>query len=371
MQAKCGLIIKFIEDAYPLDLSEEWDNSGLQVGDPGKIVSRVLISLDMDEVLLKEALEQKADMVITHHPLLLKAIKQIREDYFPGKLLIPIIKSGITVYSAHTNLDSAGRGVSSALAKKLSLTNTIVLKSASEEFLKLVVFVPVNHVERVREALARAGAGWIGNYNECSFMLKGTGTFRPLGGANPYIGRQGDLEKVEEIRLETILPSRIKDAVIRAMITAHPYEEVAFDLYPLENSPVNSGIGRIGCLENEIPFMDFIQIVKNALPVSVVRYGGPPERKIRKVAVCGGKGSSLWSLALSGGADVLVTGDIGYHDAKDMLAAGISFIDPGHYATESVVLLPLAEYLRSCCRENDLHVDIIVSSRMGDPFVWR
>lgn len=371
MQAKCRLIIKFIEDIYPICLSEEWDNSGLQVGNPEKIVSRILMSLDMDEVVLSEALEQKAEMVITHHPLLFNGIKQIREDRFPGKLLIPLIKSGITVYSAHTNLDSAGRGVSSALAKKMNITNTVVLRTVSEKFLKLVVFVPVSHVKQVREALARAGAGWIGNYNECSFMLQGTGTFRPLNGANPYIGRPGELEKVDEIRLETILPLRIKDDVVKSIIAAHPYEEVAYDLYALENGPVNSGIGRIGYLENEVSFLDFIQTAKNTLQVSSVRYGGPLDRKIRKVAVCGGKGSSLWPLALSGGADVLVTGDISYHDAKDMLAEGICFIDPGHYATERVVLLPLAEYLRSCCRENDLAVDIKLSSPMGDPFLWK
>ena len=199
-------------------------------------------------------------------------------------------------------------------------------------------------------------------------MSVGTGTFRPLEGASPYIGRAGDLEKVEEIRVETILPVRITGGVIEAMLAAHPYEEVAYDLYPLENRSVSSGLGRVGSLKEAVSLDEFASKVKETLGVTAVRCGGLARGKIQKVAVCGGSGGDLWPLALKAGADVLVTGDIGYHAARDMLAAGISFVDAGHYGTERLVLGPLARHLTEGCRERNLEVEFIVSSVDGNPF---
>ncbi|MCL6611551.1 MAG: Nif3-like dinuclear metal center hexameric protein [Peptococcaceae bacterium] len=364
------MIFDLIEDFCPPGLAEEWDNCGLQAGDPEKPASRVLLALDMDEEVLSEAVEKEAGLVVTHHPLLLKGIRQIREDRHPGRLLARIIRSGITVYAAHTNLDSAARGVSAVLAEKLDLTGVRVLRPGGEKFLKLAVFVPPDHVDAVREALAQAGAGWIGNYSHCTFTAGGTGTFRPLAGANPYIGRVGNLEKVEEARLETILPARLAGRVLETMFSAHPYEEVAYDLYPLENRPENTGIGRLGRLQAPLPLGEFAQKVREALGVPAVRSGGPAERLVNQVAVCGGSGGDLWPLALAGGADVLVTGDIGYHGARDMLAAGMCFVDAGHYGTERVILDPLAGHLRDRCREKGLDVEIIVSSVHGDPYTY-
>ena len=368
MQARCREIFRMIEELSPPDLAEEWDNCGLQVGDPQRMADRVLLALDMDEAVLDEALELEAGLVITHHPLLLKGIKQIREDLLPGRLVSKIIRAGITVYSAHTNLDSAGGGVNTVLAEALDLTGTEILRPGKEKHLKLAVFVPVDHCDQVREALAGAGAGWIGNYSHCTFMSGGTGTFRPLEGASPYIGRAGDLEKVEEIRLETILPARITGGVIEAMLAAHPYEEVAYDLYPLENRSVSSGLGRVGSLKEAVSLDEFASKVKETLGVTAIRCGGLAGGKIQKVAVCGGSGGDLWPLALKAGADVLVTGDIGYHAARDMLAAGISFVDAGHYGTERLVLGPLARHLTEGCRDRNLEVEFIVSSVDGDPF---
>ncbi|MFZ5645405.1 MAG: Nif3-like dinuclear metal center hexameric protein [Bacillota bacterium] len=368
MQARCRLIFELIEHLSPPDLAEEWDNCGIQAGDPDKTVERVLVALDMDEAVLSEARKKGANLVITHHPLILKGIRQIREDRQPGRLLSEIIRAGITVYSAHTNLDSAEQGVNEVLAGKLGLLDTRVLKSAGEKYLKLVVFVPVDSVEKVREALSGAGAGWIGNYSHCTFMLKGTGTFRPLEGTNPYIGKTGELEKVDEIRLETILPSRLSGKVISAMQAAHPYEEVAYDLYPLENRPLNKGLGRIGVLKDTMTLNEFTKRVKEVLNLEALRYGGPDDRPVKKVAVCSGSGGNFWPLALSGGADVFLTGDIGYHSARDMLASGICFIDAGHYGTERVVLEYLGDYLRERCQEKGFNIDIIVSSVNGEPF---
>ncbi len=369
MQAKNRVIFGFIEEFCPGELAEEWDNCGLQVGDPERPVSRVLLALDMDREVLSEALEKGAGLVVTHHPLLLKGARQFREDRPPGRLLAGIIRAGITVYAAHTNLDSAARGVSQALAEKLDLAEIRVLRPGGERFLKLAVFVPPDHTDAVREALARAGAGWIGNYSECTFMTGGTGTFRPLEGASPFIGRVGGLEKVEETRLETILPARLAGRAVKAMLTAHPYEEVAYDLYPLENRPGRTGAGRVGRLETPLTLKEFALRVKEALGLPAVRYGGREDGEVRKVAVCGGSGGDFWPLALDGGADVLVTGDIGYHAARDMLASGLCFVDAGHYGTERVVLEPLAAYLRERCRGAGLEVEVLVSSAAGDPFV--
>lgn len=371
MQATNRVIFDLIEGFCPRDLAEEWDNCGIQTGDPDRPVKNVLLALDMDEKVLSEACKKGADLVITHHPLLIKGVRQIREDSPPGKILAGAIRAGVTVYSAHTNLDNAARGVSQALAERLGLIESRPLRPGGEKFLKLAVFVPHGHVDAVREALAGAGAGWIGNYSECSFMTPGTGTFRPLEGTNPYIGRIGDLEKVEEIRLETILPARLAGAAVEAMVRAHPYEEVAYDLYPLENRPENTGAGKIGRLEPPLPLGEFALRVKDSLGVQAVRCGGPQSREVRKVAVCGGSGGDFWPLALSRGADVLVTGDIGYHRARDMLAAGICFVDAGHYGTERVILEPLAAYLAGRCREMGLDLGIMVSSVNGDPFVYK
>jgi len=370
VQAKNRMIFKLVEEYCPQGLAEEWDNCGLQVGDPEKAAGRVLLALDMDEAVLQEAGEKGAGLVITHHPLLLKGIRQIREDRPPGRLLAGIIRAGITVYAAHTNLDSAAGGVSAVLAEKLDLENVRVLRPSGEKLLKLVVFVPPDHAGPVREALARAGAGWIGNYSECTFMTGGTGTFRPLEGASPFIGRVGDLEKVDEIRLETILPAGLAGPVVKAMLAAHPYEEVAYDLYPLENSPQKTGIGRVGRLKAALPLPEFARGVRGSLGLQAVRCGGPEDRKISTVAVCGGSGADLWKAALAAGAEALVTGDIGYHAARDMLSAGMCFVDAGHYGTERVILEPLAGHLRNRCREMGLDIEILVSSVNGNPFLF-
>ncbi|MFZ5651924.1 MAG: Nif3-like dinuclear metal center hexameric protein [Bacillota bacterium] len=370
MQAKCREIFQMIEEIAPPDLAEDWDNCGIQAGDPEKSVERVLLALDMDETVLSEAEERGAGLVVTHHPLIFKGIKQLREDRPQGRLLARIIRSGITVYSAHTNLDSAGDGVSAVLAEKLGLNNTGVLRPGDEKYLKLAVFVPVDDCDRVREAIAGAGAGWIGNYSDCTFMVRGTGTFRPREGTNPYIGSTGQLEKVDEIKLETIVPARLAGRVIKAMLEAHPYEEVAYDLYPLEKRPVNSGIGRVGRLKEPVTLEELARRAKEALGVAAVRLGGPPGDIVRTVAVCGGSGGDFWPLAKAAGADALVTGDISYHTARDMLAAGIGFVDAGHYGTERVVLEPLARSLRGRCRERGLEVEFIVSPVNGDPFTY-
>lgn len=373
MLVNCRDIFDIMEELAPVSLAEAWDNPGLQVGDPAAEIDAILLSLDVDITVAEEAKAKGAGLIISHHPLIFKPLKSLRLDQPNGKLVQYIIKNNITVYAAHTNLDLAQGGVNTALAERIGLRETAVLEPAGrEEYIKLVVFVPTGHLAEVHQAISAAGAGWIGNYSHCAFWAKGTGTFQPLAGTNPYIGEKDKLAAVEEARLETIVPAGRLEAVVPAMLKAHPYEEVAYDLYPLANTggPVY-GLGRAGSLARPLSFAEFVRAVKEALGLPAVRVGGAMERTLRKVAVCGGTGARLWPAALRAGADVLVTGDIGYHEARDMLAAGLSFIDAGHYGSEVVVLPALKEYLEKQCRLRGREVAIFLSERDTNPFTMQ
>ncbi|WP_151191795.1 Nif3-like dinuclear metal center hexameric protein [Desulfotomaculum copahuensis] len=370
MTVNGAVISNLVEELAPLELAEEWDNSGWQLGDPGASVRRVLLALDVDQDVCREARARDVQLIVSHHPLFFKGIKQIRLDRPAGVLVAELLRAGIGVYAAHTNLDSARRGVNDVLAAGLELRETAVLKPGGRErYLKLAVFVPADHAEAVKRTLGDAGAGWIGNYSHCTFAAPGTGTFLPLTGTNPYTGRVGQLAEVAEVRLETILPASIAGRVIEAMLAVHPYEEVAYDLYPLANRvKPTAGLGRTGMLPQALPLADFAGRVRGILSLPGLRWGGAANRAVRRVALCGGAGAGLWPEALAAGADVLVTGDVGYHAARDMLAAGMAFIDAGHYGTEKVILPALRDYLAQRCREKELPVEFMVSEAQADPF---
>jgi dinuclear metal center YbgI/SA1388 family protein len=365
------MIIDLLEDLASPELAMDWDNSGLQIGNPDAFVRGVMLALDADGDVCREALEKGCQLIITHHPLFFKDLKSLDLRTATGTLAADIIRSGITLYAAHTNLDSARNGVNEALSRLLDLEQARVLKpSQSDVLLKLVVFVPGSHEIQVREALIGAGAGCIGNYSECTFGVAGTGTFRPLEGTEPFIGKKGRLEQVNEIRLETIVPKRLAGRAVEAMISAHPYEEVAYDLYPVSINNTVSGLGRIGVLKEPVSLRQFAGTVKKTLGLSALRVGGASKQSIARVALCGGSGSDLWRLARVAGADVLVTGDVGYHAARDMVQAGLSFIDAGHYGTEKVILPVLKEYLEKGCASEGLDVNFHISDSNGDPFEY-
>jgi len=370
MVVKAKDVTGIMEQLAPRDLAEGWDNCGWQVGDPNAPVSNVMLALDITPDAVEEAANNGAQLIICHHPLLLQGIKSIRCDTPPGNLISLLIKSGINVFAAHTNLDSVEGGVNDVLAGVLGLQNIEALRpTKSGRLLKLVVFVPVAHAGHVREALGRAGAGYIGNYSHCTFNIVGTGTFKPMEGANPFIGSPGELEEVEEVRMETIIKVEDAGKVLKAMLEAHPYEEVAYDLYPLENKNGSGGLGRLGLLPEAMPLGELVKSIKECLRTSSVRYGGESDKKVRRVAVCGGSGGDLWPLASQKGADVLVTGDIRYHTARDMLAGGVSFIDAGHFATERVVLPALREKLSKACEDRGLKINITVAKAEKDSWV--
>lgn len=353
-------IMTLMEEEFPLHLAESWDNSGLQIGSSDKKVSRILIALDLDSYVLKQAVEQQVDMIITHHPLFFKPVKNINYASPLGKMIKTLISADITVYAAHTNLDAAERGLNQALAEKLGLVNIEPLYPASREALfKLVVYVPTTHLEEVRAAICTAGAGNIGKYADCTFRTRGTGTFRPGQDTNPFIGQTGQLEEVDEFRLETIIYERDIKQVLNSMHQAHPYEEVAYDLYHLENEGRVFSPGRKGCLVEETSLQDYAFQVKDLLGLKSLRVVGNLGGIVKNVAIISGSGASLMNRVIGQNIDLLVTGDLKYHEAKDAEAAGLKVIDAGHQGTEAIVVPLLIDYLNPRLVNQNLKVELI------------
>ncbi|MEN6413345.1 MAG: Nif3-like dinuclear metal center hexameric protein [Veillonellales bacterium] len=369
MSVKCQVVMDALEKLAPRHLAESWDNVGLLLGSPSQDVHKIMTALDVTEAVVDRAIEDGVDMLVAHHPLIFKAITSIRTDLPLGRLLERLIRAGMAVFAVHTNLDIAADGVNDILARKLQLNAIQPLTvSMTEKLVKFVVYVPFTHSEAVRTAMSQAGAGHIGNYSHCAFQSEGTGTFLPLTGTNPFIGKQGTLERVPEIRLETIMPEKSSNRVIKAVLRAHPYEEVAYDLYPLLNRGTGFGLGRIGELTETVPLNDFALRVKTALDIPFVRVAGQEKQKIKKVAVCGGSGAALIYKAKMAGADVLVTGDVKYHEAQNAQNAGIAVMDAGHFGTERPVISFLAQYLNQWAVQNKWSVDICGDSVCQDVF---
>lgn len=369
MSVKCHELITKLEQLAPKQLAEDWDNIGLLVGSPEQTIHKIIITLDVDQAVVNQAIALGADMIVAHHPVIFKGITNIRTDLPLGSMLADLIKSGIAVYAAHTNLDSALGGVNDILAQKFQLKDSRPLTTVyQEKFYKVVVFVPESHTEIVRIAMTEAGAGHIGNYSHCTFQTKGVGTFLPLLSTTPFIGEEGRLEFVEESRIETILPAHLRSRVINAMLAAHPYEEVAYDEYLLLNKGSSCGLGRIGRLGEAVSLGDFINQVKHTLLINSVKVAGSVNAVISQVAVCGGSGAGLIKDAIQAGADVLVTGDVKYHEAQQALAQGLAIIDAGHFATEQPVVQCLTAYLKEQARKNGWNIEIIDNNVSEDVF---
>ena len=367
MSIKCRDIIEFIENIAPVRLAEEWDNVGLAVGSYDAQVKRVMLCLDVTSEVVEEAARKDVDLLISHHPLIFKAIKNIRVEDSKGSVIHSLIKAGISVYCAHTSLDAADAGINSRLAALLGLSEVGILrKTKAEKLYKIVVFVPEDSIDTVRNAICGAGAGWIGNYSNCSFYTKGTGTFKPLEGANPYIGSAGKLERVTEYRLESVVPEAVLGRVLDAMLKSHPYEEVAYDIYPLELARKEYGMNRIGMLEKPVGLDEFVSLVKDRLKLANVRIIGNSARKIQRVAVAGGSFDGNLDVLEREDVDVLVTGDVKYHDAIDIKERGLCVIDAGHFGTERVIL----PVLESMLKENFPDIEVTCNTVETDPFIY-
>jgi len=331
MQLK--LITQYLESIAPLGFQESYDNSGLIIGNPDDEISGILISLDITEEILDEAISRNLNLIVTHHPIVFAGIKKLNGKNYIERCVAKAIKNNLAIYSSHTNLDSVFGGVNSKICEKLELKNCRILSPVPNYLKKLVTFVPTADALNVRKALFDAGAGHIGNYDSCSFSQTGQGSFRGNDQTNPYVGEKNQLHYEEEIRIETIFPKHLQSKIIQALLSVHPYEEVAYDIYPLDNEYNQSGIGMIGELESEMDEVEFLQKLKVAFDCKVIRHSSLLNRSIRKVAVCGGSGSAFLNKAIAQKADVYVSGDFKYHQFFDA-EQKIIIADIGHYESE-------------------------------------
>jgi dinuclear metal center YbgI/SA1388 family protein len=330
---KLSDLCSYLDSAVPLSFQEGYDNSGLQVGQPEKEVNSVLLTLDITEKVIDEAIQKGCNIIISHHPLIFSGLKKITGRSPGDRILVKAIKNDIAVYSSHTNLDMMNNGVSRKMAQKLGLQNINVLLPLKEKLSKLVTFIPVDHLEKVREAVFNAGAGIAGNYDRCGFTVSGTGSFRAGEGANPFKGEIGEEHLEKEVRFETVLFSHLSKKVINALLDAHPYEEVAYDIYSLDNDNIDYGLGCTGDLAEPITEKDFLTLVSSVFESHGIRYSAPTGKKVKKVALCGGSGASLLNDAVSARADVYVTADIKYHNWFEA-DNRILLVDCGHFETE-------------------------------------
>jgi len=337
-------LLTYLEERVPPSYQESYDNSGLQVGDVNSTVDSALLSLDITEEIIDEAHQRKCSLVISHHPLIFQPLKSIGTGTYVERVVRKAIKNDISLYSMHTNLDIIKEGVSYRMADKLGLSNTEVMVSLGGSLLKLVVFVPLSHAGKVRQAVFEAGAGNIGNYDMCSFNLRGEGTFRGGSGSDPFAGEPGKEHVEEEVRIESVLPAHLKSRVVGAMIDSHPYEEVAYDLYPLQNRMPGAGLGCVGDLPESVTEKDMINMLSDIFGSECIRHSRLTGRKIKRVAVMGGSGGSYIGKAISSGAQAYVTADVKYHSFfeadKQILLADI-----GHYESEKPSLEILHELI--------------------------
>jgi dinuclear metal center YbgI/SA1388 family protein len=371
MYAKGSDLVSFLEEFAPPDWALPGDATCLQWGNLEKEIPCVLLALDFSETVLEEALAVGASFIFTHHPFLYHPLHKLDLSDKREALIARALKEEITLYSAHTNLDVAPGGVSYALGNLLGLKNMEPLyPTGKESFQKLVVFVPEGYEDNVRNALSEAGAGWIGNYSHCTYQLLGTGTFLPLEGSSPFLGSKNVLEKVREFRLETIIPVQKQRAILEALHDAHPYEEVAYDLYPLANEGQVWGLGMVGDLAEQTTLKDLLSLCKRSLKPAYLKYHGQPGMKIGRVAVLGGSGSGYIDSALQNNAQVFITGEIKFHDLQKAALSGLALIDAGHDATERPVIPVMAEYLKKRMRESNFETVVLVSKEEPES-LWK
>ena len=326
-------VIQCIENVAPLPLQESYDNSGLIVGNDATEVTGVLVCLDSTEAVVEEAIRHQCNLVVAHHPIVFSGLKKINGKNYVERTIIKAIQHNIAIYAAHTNLDNVQNGVNKRICQKLGLTNTRILSPKKSQLKKLVTFCPVEQADTVRQALFAAGGGQIGNYDECSFNTEGFGTFRASGDANPFVGEKGVQHREKEIRIETLFESYREKPVLSALKASHPYEEVAYDIYPLDNVYQDVGSGMIGELESPMDEKAFLEHLKVSMMAGGIRYTPLTGLPVKKVAVCGGSGSFLLADAIRQGAQVFVSADFKYHQFFD--ADGrIVIADIGHYESE-------------------------------------
>jgi len=341
---KIAEILNFLDELAPLSYQENYDNAGLIVGNADDDFSKGLICFDVNERVVNEALSLGCNLIISHHPFLFHPLKKITNQSLVEKILVTAIKNDLALYAVHTNIDNVINGVNNCFSNKLLLEHTHILQPKKQLLKKIVCFVPIDYADKVRTALFDAGCGNIGKYDCCSYTMDGIGTFRAEQQTNPFIGEIGKLHLENESRIETVFPAYKENQIVSALIKSHPYEEVAYDIYNLENTHKQVGSGMIGLLPFAMNEAEFLSYVKEKMNLSLIQHSKLSERKIKKVALCGGSGSFLIPDAISQQADVFITGEIHYHDfltyENTILLASI-----GHYESENEIKHYLYEKL--------------------------
>ncbi len=359
-----------VEKIAPLGLAQTWDNVGLLLGDPERPIRNILLTIDVTQAVVAEAKELNADLILSYHPVIWDGLKRVRADG-PSRTVYELIRAGIAVFSIHTALDAARGGINDGLAAILDIQDPKPIgdyvQYTPQENYKLVVFVPVEALAEVANAVFEAGAGWIGNYRSCGFQAEGIGTFLPLEGAQPAIGRQGRFEKVQEYRFETIVPGERLEAVVEAMKKAHPYEMPAFDVIKLFEYASRFGLGRIGTLAEPMRLRQVLDRVKRRTGARAVGLIGDQKRLVRTAAVCAGTCGEILNLVIAGGADLYLTGELKHHQALAAQEAGLTCICLSHTVSERFFLKELAGRVRKLAAE----LTVRVSRKDADPFTWK
>jgi len=367
-------IIQVMASIAPSSLAEKWDNPGLQVGAKDHPVKTIWVSLDPSRQVVDAACKKGVDLLITHHPLIFHPLKSIDFSTPTGSIIKTAINGNLAIFSAHTNLDSAKGGVNDVLASKIGLKGLTALRENNEpetgkpEMCKLVIYVPVEHEASFVEAVFQTGAGKIGEYTCCSFRSRGKGTFLPGESSAPFIGAPGEISEVDEIRMETLVEKKDLPAVISHLKKAHPYETMAYDIYPLSSSATGHGLGRVGELEKQSRLDDFAREIGRKLGLGSVKIAGQPDRLVKKVALCAGSGSSMLKQFIMSKADVYVSGDLGHHDALEVVERNLGLVDIGHFSSEVCVVEALAERINRILNQSGVDVGVHACSMEKNPF---
>ena len=359
---KLNQLVSELNKWAPLKLQESYDNSGLLLGDPNQEIKKILVTLDVVEATVEEAILGGFDLIISHHPVIFKGIKSLTGKSQEERAILKAIRNNISIASMHTNLDNVAHGVNARIAEKLELQNVKILKPVAGNLKKLVVFVPTDHLNEFRQSIFNAGAGHIGEYDQCSFGVNGTGTFRGGENANPFVGNIGELHEESEVRFETVFPKHLQSKITNAIHMHHPYEEPAYDIYSLDNSNPQIGAGMIGELKTGLNEEEFLNSLKEKMQTQCIRHTKLLNKEIKRVAFCGGSGSFLISTAKSRNADIFITGDVKYHDffqaEESMIIADI-----GHYESEQFT----KELIRDFLIENFSKFAVQISEHQTNP----
>jgi dinuclear metal center YbgI/SA1388 family protein len=363
-----------LDSSYPTADAADWDSVGLQVGSPDDAVSAILVCLDVTRATLAEAQQRHAEVLLAHHPLFFRPLERLTPSTAPGALALDAARRGVSVVAAHTNFDVATHGTTGPIMAALEIRDAapMVAIQPATAVVKLAVFTPAESTGAVLDAAFAAGAGTIGEYTECSFRVSGTGTFRPSAQTAPAVGERERRNDVPEERLEVVVPRAVLGEVVRAVVAAHPYEEVAFDVFPTVAVPpagtAGKGTGRIGELPAPRRLADVAAALRERLPSPHLRFAGDPQRLVRRIAACGGAGDGYISAALAAGADCYITGDLRHHVTLDALTQGLAVIDAGHYATEAPALTALLTTLEKAGRERGLTARLLASTITTEPW---